>query len=176
LLIEFGQCCRRYLITPELCKELLLSWQVEVFVRLNLFLKKQRQNRFVIHGSRKYAETYPNIFHVEGDTIRRYSLVVDRLEDVISVCRIDEALPKLSDLDFKFVGCEHLVRKCRECQIEVVRKLGVCKVRGLGEGLPDPEEIGGEGGLQIRERCANVIADNKEKKGSRKRVASTQVR
>ena len=80
LVVELCQCVRRDLVASELRKELLLCWQVEVLVGLNLFLCNTITSDQTVGDIRL---PYPNSFHIKCDTVCGDAFVIRRLEHKI---------------------------------------------------------------------------------------------
>lgn len=64
--------------------------------------------------------TYPDILHVDRNTIRRDTFVIYVLENKIFSALVDEPLPQLDNLIFELLRLENFVRKCSESKVKVI--------------------------------------------------------
>jgi hypothetical protein len=117
--------------------------------------------------SRSRDVTYPNVLHVERDTVCRNTLVVRGFEEVIRVALVGEALPQTQHRRLELLWNQDLVREGGEGEVEVVRELSVLQVVRLAEGIPYSVEIGHERRLKVSQgRLADVVSNDEKEEGA----------
>ena len=77
------------------------------------------------------ADTYPDTFHVEGDTIGRDAFVVSGFENVVFPGLIHKTATQAIDISLERVRFEELVGESREREVEVILQLAVSEFRWL---------------------------------------------
>jgi hypothetical protein len=115
----------------------------------------------------KEVITYPDIAHIEGDTVGGDTLVVRRLENVVITVAIGETLAKVGNLGIELLGDKDLMWQPSEAEVEEVCESAVFQSWGLGKPGPDALKVRLERGCKVFQRCcANVVTDNEEKKSA----------
>lgn len=120
------------LVAPELGQELLLGRDVEVGVRLDLFLaERASRHQHDLSSCSKRVDAHPDALHVEGHAVDRNALVIRGLEDEVLPRAVDEALAQVLDGLFELLRQQDLVRKGGEGEVKVFRELAVLQSGGL---------------------------------------------
>lgn len=119
------------LVATVLGQQFLLGWEIEIFVGHDLV---------------------PDASSIDMKTVRRHTLGVLRLEDVVGVRGGGKSDAKLVHVGFKLLGLEELVGKSCEHEVEVICDPAVLQTLGLGEAMPDALQIGAQGVGQVGKR------------------------
>ena len=159
LLAELGQRAGGNFVAAELSQQLLLGRQIQILVRLYLFLQHKCSVKLRLECSQS---THPDALHVEGDAVCRDALVVRGLEDVVFFRLVNKPPSHRLDLLLEFIRRQNFMRQRGEREVKVVRELDILQLRGFRQAFPDTLQVGGQRSLQIgQRRRADVVADDK---------------